>query len=330
MSWLGLDVAKASLAVALQAGEGKRLFERQFDNDARGVMRLQQWVQERGCTLSELTAVMEATGVYHELVALALHEAGCRVIVANPKRVRDYAKGVGLLHKTDAVDARALVRYVAHNASELMAWEPPAPEIRALRALHDRLAAVQADLLREENRQQQASISAEPQLVIDSLERSVERLRAECELLRRAIEDHFDQHPGLKSQRELLQSIPGIGPVSGDRLLCVMSAHRFDSARQAAAFCGLIPVVYESGSSVRQRPRLSKHGDGRLRAKLYMAALVAAQHNEQLREIYLSLVAAGKSKMSALGALMRRLVHIAYGVLKHQLPYDPARVAKMI
>lgn len=328
MSWLGIDVAKASVAVALQVGESKRLYERQFDNDARGMVRLQQWVQERGCALSELTAVMEATGVYHELVALALHDSGCTVIVANPKRTRDYAKGLGLLHKTDAVDARALVRYAAQNASELVPWNPPPPEIRALRALHDRLLAVQADLQREENRRQQALISAEPAVVIDSLERSVERLRAECELLRRAIEDYFDQHPGLKSQRELLQSIPSIGPISGDRLLCVLSSRRFENARQAAAFCGLIPVAYESGSSVRQRPRLSKHGDGQLRAKLYMAAIVSIKCNAQLRQIYEGLLAAGKTKMSALGALMRRLVHIAYGVLKHQKPYNPNLVGR--
>jgi transposase len=328
MNWLGIDVSKARLAVALQLDERKRLYEREFDNDARGITRLQQWVQERGAALTELTVVMEATGVYHEQVALALYEAGCAVIVANPKRVRDYAKGLGLLHKNDTVDARALLRYAREKGAELLVWSPPPPEIRALRALYDRLSAVQEDLQREENRRQQALISAEPALVIDSLERSVQRLGEECKLLKRAIEDHFDQHPGLRSQRELLQSIPSIGPVSGDLLLCVLLAHRFDNARQAAAFCGLIPVAYESGSSVRKRPRLSKQGDGQLRAKLYMAAVVSIGCNAQLRQVYDSLLVAGKTKMSALGALMRRLVHIAYGVLKHQMPYDPQLVAR--
>jgi transposase len=328
MNWLGIDVAKASLAVALQAGKHKRLYEREFNNDAHGHARLLQWVQERGCEPSHLTVVMEATGVYHEQAALVLHEAGCTVIVANPKRVRDYAAGLGLLHKNDTVDARALVRYAEQNSSELLPWSPPPPEVRILRALHDRLAALQEDLQREENRRQQALISAEPALVVDSLERSVRRLAEECKLLRQAIDDHFDQHPGLKNQRELLQSIPSIGPMSGDLLLCVLLSHRFENARQAAAFCGLIPVVYQSGTSVRKRPRLSKQGDGRLRAKLYMAAIVASKHNAQLRGVYDALLAAGKSKMSALGALMRRLVHIAYGVLKHQLPYNPFLHAK--
>jgi len=326
VSWLGIDVSKDTLAVALQPGERKRPYEREVRNDAGGIARLQKWVQERGCELSQLTVVMEATGVYHERVAQAFHDAGCTVIVANPKRVRDYATGLGLLHKTDKVDARALARYGKEHGSELVSWSPPPEEVRILRSLYDRLSAVQEDLQREMNRRDQAVISEEPELVIDSLNSSITHLRKECERLKRAIEDHFDQHPGLKSQRELLQSIPSIGPVSGDLLLCVLLSHRFHSARQAAAFCGLIPKAHQSGSSVRKASRLTKQGDGRLRAKLYMAAVVATRHNPELRQVYRALLAAGKPKLCALGALMRRLVHIAFGVLKYETPYNPQLV----
>lgn len=328
MSVLGIDVSKEALAVALQLDERKRPYEREVRNDAGGIARLQGWVRERGCELSQLVVVMEATGVYHERVAQALYDAGCKVIVANPKRVRDYAAGLGLLHKTDKVDARALVRYGKEKGSELVSWSPPPEEVRILRALYDRLSAVQEDLQRELNRRDQAAASMEPALVIDSLDTSITRLGEECERLKRAIEDHFDQHPGLKAQRELLQSIPSIGPVSGDLLLCLLLAHRFNSARQAAAFCGLIPKAHQSGTSVRKAPRLTKQGDGRLRAKLYMAAVVAIRRNPELRQIYQALLTAGKSKMSALGALMRRLVHIAYGVLKHQTAYSSQLVLR--
>jgi transposase len=328
VSLLGIDVSKETLAVALQPDERKRPYEREVRNDVGGIARLQEWVRERGCELSQLVVVMEATGVYHERVAQALYDAGCKVIVANPKRVRDYAAGLGLLHKTDKVDARALVRYGKEKGSELVSWSPPPEEVRILRALYDRLSAVQEDLQRELNRRDQAAASMEPALVIDSLDTSITRLREECERLKRAIEDHFDQHPGLKAQRELLQSIPSIGPVSGDLLLCLLLAHRFNSARQAAAFCGLIPKAHQSGTSVRKAPRLTKQGDGRLRAKLYMAAVVAIRRNPELRQIYQALLTAGKSKMSALGALMRRLVHIAYGVLKHQTAYSSQLVLR--
>jgi transposase len=325
---VGVDVSKDSLEVAVEGPNAKRCYERALDNNGGGFKRLLSWAKERtGADPAELIVVMEATGVYHEAAALALHEAGCRVVVANPKRVRDYASGLGLLNKTDRVDARALVRYGREQASELAAWEPPAPEIRTLRALYARLSAVMTDLRRELNRQEQAELSGQPEAVRDSMRHSVEHLQEDCERLKKAIEDHFDQHPTLKNQRELLQSMPGVGPVSADRMLCLLLRHSFGSARQAAAFAGLVPRMHESGSSVRKRARLTQQGDGSLKAALYMAALVSCRHNPQLRQVYQSLLNAGKTKMSALGALMRRILHIAYGMLKSNTPYDPKRLA---
>src|SRR5690606_25659876 len=157
-----------------------------------------------------------------------------------PKRVRDYATGLGLLHKTDKVDARALARYGKEHGSELVSWSPPPEEVRILRSLYDRLSAVQEDLQREMNRRDQAVISEEPELVIDSLNSSITHLRKEGERLQRAIEDHFDQHPGLRSLLELVRSIGSIGPVPGDLLVCVLLSHLSHSARQAAALCGLL------------------------------------------------------------------------------------------
>lgn len=325
---VGVDVSKAWLDVALGASKSK-YYERQVDNEAKGFERLLSWVQERtGVGAGELTVVMEATGVYHEAAALALHQAGCRVIVANPKRVRDYAKGIGLLNKTDRVDARALVCYGRERAEELVAWEPPPVEIRTLRALYGRLSAVQADLRRELNRKGQAELGAQPEAVSDSMDKSIEHLETDCERLKQAIEDHFDQHPHLREQRELLQSIAGIGPISADRMLCVLRRHEFRNARQAAAFAGLVPNLHQSGSTVRKPTRMRKHGEGALKAVLYMAAVSAARHNTELRDHYQALLRAGKTKMCALGALMRRLLHISFGILKSGKPYDPKLAAR--
>jgi len=325
---VGVDVSKEWLDIAVKGIKPQRFYERRLENDAGGFQRLLSWVQERtGSTPKELTLVMEATGVYHEAAALALYEAGCRVIVANPKRVRDYASGVGLLNKTDRADARALWRYGSEQHGELIPWEPPPAEIRVLRALYTRLSAVQEDLRRELNRKAQAELSGQPVPVQESMQQSIGHLQADCERLKQAIEDHFDRHPPLRSQRELLQSIPGVGPVSADRMLCLLARHRFASARQAAAFAGLVPRLHESGSSVRKQPRMSKRGDRSLRATLYMAAVVACRHNRQLSEHYRALLTAGKCKMSALGVLMRRLLHIAFGMLKHNTTYDSTKVA---
>ena len=321
---VGIDVSKAWLDVALQSSGKSKCYERQVDNDAKGFQRLLSWAQERsGAQAAELTVVMEATGVYHEAAALRLHEAGCRVIVANPKAVRDFAKGVGMLNKTDRADARALLRYGRERAEELVAWEPPPSEIRTLRALYARLSAVQTDWRRELNRKEQADLSGQPEAVSESMQQSIAHLQADCERLQQAIEDHFDQHPDLRDQRELLQSIDGVGPISADRLLCVLARQQFRNARQAAAFVGLAPTQHQSGSSIRKAAHMRKRGEGSLKAVLYMAAVSASQHNQELRSQYQALLKAGKAKKCALGALMRRLLHIAFGILKSGKPYDP-------
>ena len=325
---LGIDVSKAKLDAALWL-DSRKWYATQAGNDADGARKLLKWAcAKSGGMYSDCRVVLEATGVYHETAAQGFHDAGCEVVIANPKRVRDYAKGKGFLTKTDAVDARMLASYGAQG-DELLAWVPPAAEVRILRALVARLDVIEQDVQREENRLEKAQATDTPLAVRDSLHRSLTALRAERDRLRQDIDDHYNQHPGLKQERERLKTIPGVGNASASRMLCLLKRHRFDSARQAAACAGLIPVEYESGTSVRKRPRLSKQGDPKVRATLYMAAMVASRHNPQLKTVYEGLIKRGKSKMSALGALMRRLVHIAFGMLKHQTDYNPAFVSKM-
>lgn len=327
MIFLGIDVSKARLDAALWLPGSRKWYASKADNDPVGITRLLRWACAKAqAEPSQLRVLLEATGVYHQTCAEQFHDAGCVVVVANPKRVRDFAKGLGLLTKTDAVDARVLARY--GEKGEALAWQPPAPEVRLLRALLARLSAVEEDLQRESNRWEQAQIADTPAVVRESLQRSIETLKQEKKRLLKAIDDHFDQHPGLKAERDLLQSIPAVGPVSANHLLCLLRGRTFDSARQAAALTGLVPIEFRSGTSVRGRPRLPKQGT-KLRAVLYMASVAALLHNSELRAIYLRLVDAGKSKMAALGAISRHLVHIAYGVLKHQQPYNPARVSKI-
>jgi transposase len=137
------------------------------------------------------------------------------------------------------------------------------------------------------------------------------------------IDDHIDQDPTLKNDRELLESIPAIGSQSSTQLLAIMHAHTFNSAEQLAAYLGLVPIERQSGSSLNGRAKLSKSGPSHLRAILYMAAIVAIQHNAHVKAVYGRLLAKGKTKMSALGAAMRKLVHLCFGVLKTQQKYQP-------
>jgi len=192
-----------------------------------------------------------------------------------------------------------------------------------LKALLARLDSLEKDLQRERNRQEKAEISQAPQAVLGSLVQIIGTLDAERQQLEKLIEEHIDSHKQLKENKALLESIPGVGKVIATRMLMVIGSRQFDSASQCAAYLGLVPVQHESGSSVRGRPKLSKAGNPTIRAKLYMAAVVATTYNPDIKAQYLRLTRSGKSKMSALGAAMRKLVQICFGVLKHQQPYQP-------
>jgi transposase len=150
-------------------------------------------------------------------------------------------------------------------------------------------------------------------------------LQQEQTRVQTAIHEHIDRHPRLKQDPDLLCSIPAVGEKTAQRWLAVLHGHDFTSADQVPAFLGLVPIECQSGSSLHRRPRLSKAGAPRIRAALYMAAVVATRHNPHIQALYQRLLARGKAKMAALGAAMRKLVQLAFGVLKHQQPYQRIR-----
>lgn len=322
MAIIGIDVAKEKLdCFWLKDAERCTGRSKVFTNSPGEFPALVDWmVAQTGEAPGQLHVVMEATGVYHEALAYALHAAGTQVSVVNPAWVRDYAKGLGVRTKTDKQDRVVLARLGAREPLRL--WQPEPTEIRTLKALLARYEAVKRDHRRELNRLEKAEITQVSEIVLESIRTLLTELKKEQDRLEKRIRQHIDQHPNLKHDRHLLESIPGIGPVVSALMLAVLRSRVFSSAGQCAAFLGLVPVQHESGSSVRGPSRLSKAGDATVRAKLYMAAVVAIQHNPDIQHHYQRLLKNGKSKMAALGAAMRKLVHICFGVLKHQKTYQ--------
>ena len=328
MFYLGMDVAKAKLdcCLLLDEARGKRK-AKVVSNTKSGFVDLLAWVAKQNVSPEELHIVMEATGVYHEQAAMALADAGVRVSIVNPAQVKDFGRGLAVRTKTDGVDSFVLARYGA--LLKPAAWTPPAPEARMLQALLARREAVAQDLQRERNRQEKANGTDTPERIRQSLANSIEFLVKQLARLQQEIDEHIGRYPGLKDDLDLLQSIPAVGPQVSSNILSVMHSHDFGSAEQLAAYLGLVPVERQSGSSVLGRARLSKAGPARIRAVLYMAAIVATRYNPHVKAVYGRLLARGKSKMSALGAAMRKLVHLCFGVIKTRKPYqsDYAKIA---
>jgi transposase len=312
MIHLGIDIAKLKFDVAL-LNQGK-FKTKVFANDASGISACLKWLATHAG--APVHACLEATGSYGDALACALHDAGHTVSVINPARTKAYAQSLGLRQKTDAVDAKMLARFV--QTQQPAVWTPPPAELRALQALLRRLDALVEMRTQEKNRLQVAELT-----VSDSITQHLDYLEAQIEALKAQIQSHIDQHPGLKQQQTLLDSIPGIGAATSAWLIGELNLTRFESARQAAAFVGLTPRKNDSGSSVRGKPHLCKLGNSLLRKLLYFPAVTAMTHNPLVRALCLRLKAKGKHKMAIIAAAMRKLIHIAFGVIKSGKPFDP-------
>lgn len=321
MFFIGIDVSKAKLdcSLLLDVASHKRR-AKVVANSKAGIGDLLAWCTKQQVPVHELHAILEGTGVYHEQAALALSDAGATVSIVNPAQVKDFGRSLGVRTKTDGVDSFVLARYGA--LLQPKPWVPPAQEARVLQALLSRREAIAQDLQRERNRLEKANATDTPKRIRQSIEDAIAFLEKQLANLQQDIDDHIDQHAKLKADRDLLISIPAVGPQVGNHLLSVIHNHDFQSAEQLAAYLGLVPIERQSGSSVLGRPRLSKAGPARIRAVLYMAAIVATRHNPHIKALYQRLQERGKSKMSALGAAMRKLVHLCFGVLKTRKIYQ--------
>lgn len=315
MHYLGIDVAKQKFDVALRGGPS--IQRHSFGNNRDGFKQLSQWLQQQGVT--ELHACLEATGVYYEALAEYLYQQGYIVSVVNPWQIKAFADSKLRRHKTDRLDGDLIAEFC--QKEQPRAWQPLAPAERTLQAL-----VRHRDSLVETRQQQFHRLeSSRDDLVTASLHRVIDQLTAEIEQVEQQIQDHIDQHPNLKHQQELLTSIPGIGLQTATHLLAEMpDLTDYPSAKQAAADAGLTPSERSSGSSVREKPRLSKIGNPRVRKILYFPALAAMRYNPLIQALRQRLLAQGKAKMVVVGAAMRKLLHLAYGVLKNNKPFDPA------
>lgn len=313
--YLGIDVAKAKLDVALL--HEQRLTSGTFDNDEAGLVKLLKWLKQR--QVQQLHACLEATGRYGEAVALKLHEAGYQVSIVNPRRIKAYAQSKLARNKTDQLDAKLIADFCA--SQHPLVWTPPSAAQRELQALSRHLDALKADLVREKNR---LSAGVTATVVRQSITAHLEFLEQQIAQLEQEIRDHIDRQPDLKAQAELLTSITSIGKTTAGVFLAeVPDVTSFAQTSQLDAFAGLTPRRYESGASVRGKSYLVKIGNVRLRTAFYMPAINAIRFNPIVKALAERLRKAGKSEMTIIGAAMRKLLHLAYGVLKTGRPFDP-------
>lgn len=312
---LGIDIAKRSFDVCLLLGD--QSIDKHFDNSPHGFTKLKRLLQTYD--VHQVHACIEATSSYGLALARWLHQQGHRVSIVNPARIAAYAESLMSRTKTDKADARIIAQFCLHQQPE--AWTPPPPELAELQALVRHIDALIVDRQQHANRLEATDIS-EP--ITQSITAILSVFDEQIKRLKKQITEHIDQHPHLRTQRDLLESIPGIGSLTAAKLLGeILEFTRYSDARKLVAYAGLSPATRQSGTSLRTRGRICKKGNARLRKALYMPALVALQRNPIMQALKERLASRGKSGKQIVVAAMRKLLMLAYGVIKSGTPFNP-------
>ena len=313
ISVLGIDIAKQKFDVALLV-DGKTK-HKACKNSVEGFETLTLWLERQG--IQKVHACLEATGSYGEDLAIYLHEAGHIVSIVNPARIKGFGQSELIRTKTDKIDAALIARFcLAMNPGP---WNPPSPEIRSLRALVRRV-----DSLIDMRSQEKNRISTAHETVALLIKEHIAYLDQEIEKIRQQIADLIGKDPHLKRKKDLLDSIPALGKATIPHILAELDdLGKFNHVREMVAFIGLAPKETISGSSIKGKPRLCKIGHARLRRALYMPALVSIQCNPLMIAFYKRMKDKGKNGKVIVCAIMRKLLHVIYGVLKSGKKYDP-------
>lgn len=325
--WIGLDVADRTFDAAVaRPGERvsattfKRLPAQTFERTPEGVQALVAWLQALAPGPAPLPAraVMEATGIYSIQLAALLSKAcpELRPAIVNPERTCAFRNSLGLRNKTDRMDARALAFYGRERQPE--PYEPLSPEQARLRDLSRCRDALIRSRIAHENQLAQAPGCP---LVRSTLKAVIARLQKAIGRLDKAMLDLIQARPSLRTDYELLTSIPGVGFVTAAVVLAELGdLRRFGVARQVTAYAGVTPRQNQSGNHTAPG-RMSKKGNGRIRQALYLSAMSAITHNPPLAAAYRRLVADGKKPMVALGAVMRKLLVLMWAIVNSGKPF---------
>jgi transposase len=300
--FVGVDVSKATLDVALLE-EGCATVSRRFSNDARGHEQLLVWMRSQ----APARLVVEATGGYEAAMVATLVTGEVPVAVVNPRQARDFAKAMGVLAKTDRVDAVVLAQFAQRMRPAVRA--PKSEELSELEALLVRRRQLIDMLAAEQHRQ---DLARGP--IARQISKHIRWLQRQIDEADDDLRGMIERSSLMQRKLEVLTSVPGVGPVTGVSLLAHLPELGVLNEKQISALVGVCPFSRDSG--LFRGRRMIWGGRARVRAALYMAALVAARHNPLIRAFYQRLVSSGKAKKVALIACMHKLLLILNAMLK--------------
>jgi transposase len=318
---VGVDVSAKTFDIAFRVGKG-RVEWQQFANDATGHRALVKYLKKRW---TSIRVVMESTGVYGLDLALMLDRAGAEVMIANPRAAANFAKATLQRSKTDRLDAEMLLLFA--ECMPFIRWQAPSSEQLELRSISRRVQALLETVRAEKNRMHAAMHVQGTGVVRKSITASLKVLDKQIAELRAAARKVIASDPLLARRHELLLTIKGVGQISAISILAELSVLPSDmSDRQWVAHAGLDPREFESGTSIRCLPRISKRGNRFLRAVLYLPARVASRFEPNAARFGARLRFRGKKPLQIHVAVMRKLLHAIHAMFSNNEPFDGRRL----
>ena len=303
---IGIDVAKDKLDVSDAAGKIKK----EVKNSIKPIVKyIVKKIDQPGQTL----VVCEATGGYERRLVKALHETGVPVCVANPFQVRQFGKGIGVLEKTDPIDASLIRRF--GEVVDLQPTAPKSPEHEQHEALVRRREQLMGMINQEQNRRAQAFSKA----VIRQIDEMLKTLNKQLKQVDSEIAAFLQEEAKTNHAVVVIQSVPGVGTVTTSVLICDLPELGKVNREEIAKLAGVAPIANQSGT--RDKKRSIFGGRSHVRRVLYMAALVATRHNPVIRKFYKRLLDKGKLKKVALVACMRKLLTILNDMVRKNEPW---------
>ena len=313
---LGIDVSKLDLSISLLID--KKHYATKIDNNQQGFKSLNNWLNKHG--VKKVLACMESTGSYGKSFANFLHKSDHEVSVVNPLCIHAFAKSKLSRHKTDKVDSMLIAEYASKN--DLPRYIPKKESLQELQDLYHCLQN-----LKEQYNQIQNYLENKDhlsQLVCNSYSNLTAHITTEIENIELEIDKFLDNNPEEKEKVDNMKTIPGVGKLTAIAVLAeVPNLNSFNNARELAAYAGLTPKHKSSGTSVKGKSSISKIGSTKLRKALYFPAIVAKKHNPMFCSFAQKLLSKGKPKKVVIVAIMRKLLHVIFGVIKNKTQFDP-------
>lgn len=309
---VGIDIAKLTFVAAIK--DNKSYHTKELSNNEIGFSELFAWLGQY--SVDSYNICMEATGIYSNALAAFAYNHGHNVYVENPAKIKHFISSQLTRNKTDVIDAKMIAYY--GELFQPRPWNPTEEKTQNLQALTNRL-----DVLIKMSHQEKLRLESTPKIAQDSIITVLTCLNDQIQKLKKQINQYICQDENFRAKEKLLRSIPALGNITIPKIIAFLGdTQKFGNPKQMAAFIGLNPQRSQSGTSLN-RSCLCKTGKSQLRKMFYMPALTAIRYNPTLKAFYNNLLSRGKPKKLAVCAVMRKLVHIIYGVLNNNQPFDP-------